>query len=253
MKKVVKKSDRNGTIGTKATLTRRRRGSPESWSDLSAVVVSQQPPARSKSELKLYAFPSFDKCDALLYFPNTMSRYLNSGDFPSLSKLMNSHCDKSCGFLLPVYSKTPSCFTSTKFLELFTLMNELHPDSLMCCHSTKVVENEIQARMYFKFTDCQALYDALRRNIKDPMLSALMARERVTKFKQELEVINKPPHQQQELNDLLASGQDLLAYGQVDLGLKFDEYTKKITRLTFFAKFTSLIPASTPAYMQYKL
>eukprot|EP01032_Pedospumella_encystans_P010452 gene10452-12212_t len=44
----------------------------------------------------IYAFPSFVKSDALIYLPNTLSLYMNTGDVPALSKLLLSHCDKKC-------------------------------------------------------------------------------------------------------------------------------------------------------------
>lgn len=245
-KVVAKKSNRNGMTGTKS---KQRSRSPKSRADTSCASSSQVIPSRS---MKLFVFPDFDKCDALLYFPTTMSRHLNSGDFDAFTRLVNSHCHKNCDFVLPVFSKTPSRFSSARFLDLFQLMNELHPDSVMCCYSTKVVENEIQARLYFKLTDSIVLNDAMSRTVTDPVFAGILMRERNEKFREELQVYQKSEHEQRQISELLESGEDLTVYGQVDLGLQFDDTTKKVTGLKFFAKFTSLSHVDKPKFLAYK-
>lgn len=44
----------------------------------------------------IVAFPSFDKCDSLVYFPTTFTKHLNNGDMSALGKLFVSHLDKNC-------------------------------------------------------------------------------------------------------------------------------------------------------------
>lgn len=195
---------------------------------------------------KLLVFPSFDKCDALLYFPSTMTRLLNSGDFGEFSKLLSLHCHKNCDFQFPVYKKDPPSLTSSRFLELLHLMDELHPDSIMCCHSTKVIENEIQARLYFKITDSKSLFNILRKTVRDPVYAGILIRERVEKFGEELQLQSQPEHKQRQLTELLESAEDVTVYGQANLVLQFDEFSKKVTGLKYFTKFTSLISAAKP-------
>lgn len=201
---------------------------------------------RRHPEAKLYAFPSFDKSDALVYFPCTLARYLNSSDFPSLSKLVSSHLDKSCD--INIYTKVPGApLNSAGFLALFETMDQVHPDSISCCHSTRVVENEIQSRMYFKYTDCKSLISAVTRTIKDPRFNWLAATSREDRLKNHFNVQNRPQHEQRELTALVESGEDLVVYGEVDLRLTFDDITKKVTYLRYAAEFTSIASMRDPS------
>jgi hypothetical protein len=84
-------------------------------------------------EPALYAFPSYDKCDSLLYFPNAMSRHTNSGDFAQLSRLFGSHLESDCHIAL--VDLNPS---SKQLGRLFCFFTEVYPDFMMCVHSTRV-------------------------------------------------------------------------------------------------------------------
>lgn len=180
----------------------------------------------SVAVFKLLAFPVFDKRDSLLYFPHSVSRHLNSGDHDALSKLMHSY----------LHGK----WTYHRMLEMFYFSTEVHPDSLMCVHSTKVVENQIFSTMYFKSTDCKLLNNSLRRTILDPtVLHMITARD--DRLKGEIASYgNLSDEEQQRMVSLVDSDEDLVIYGRMDLQMTMDSHTKKVTGLSFNAILTSV-------------
>lgn len=202
---------------------------------------------RRHPKAKLYAFPSFDKSDALVYFPCSFARLLNSSDFPALAGLLSSHLSKNCD--IQIYANKPGLpFSKGHLLDLFELMDQVHPDSIACCHSTRVVENEIKARLYFKYTDCKPLLTAITRTGVDPRFGWLTRNSREDMLKVHFGLNERPQHEQNELNALLDSEQDLVVYGEVDLRLRFDDFSKKITDFTYVAHFTSLTSPTDPTF-----
>jgi len=189
----------------------------------------------------LYAFPNFDKSDALLYFPNTLSRYMNSGDLVALKKLLVSHMDRKCG--ITVHHAIPNLSART-LLNMVTILHDLRPDLIMCVGSTKVVENQIRACAYLKFTDVKSIYDSVVDKITDPLFLALFSKQRTQRLKNGLEggVEQRTEEEQRALTAMVESGADVLLYGAVDITLTFDDVTKKIVHMGFETKLTSLLP-----------
>lgn len=190
----------------------------------------------------LYAFPSFDKCDSLLYFPTTMTRHLNSADFPSLSKLFNSHMERNCEINMSHCKSTR--VNPRSFIQLFVLMNDIQPDRIMCVHNTKVVENHIHATLYMKFTDSRFIYESVLKTIKDPLIHEMMCGKNRTENLQEK--INTAPRSEEErarYAALLQSDVDLLIYVRLEMDITFDDVTKRIIGLDFKGQMTSLHPA----------
>lgn len=186
---------------------------------------------------KLYAFPSFDKCDSLLFFPQSMSRHLNSGDYRSLVRLMNAHLHRDCDVRL--LSNGMFNLPPPMFVKMLELMNVAHPDSMLCVHTTKVVENEIAAKMYFKFTDSQTINQSLARTVSNDPLIPLFIQSRSDRFKESLNLEDKTEQERQQLNAIVDSEVDLIVYGRIDFKLRFDS-SKKVVGIDFFPEFTSL-------------
>ncbi len=185
----------------------------------------------------MYAFPSFDKCDSLLFFPQSMSRHLNSGDYRSLVQLMNAHLHRSCTVRI-----TPDerfVLPPIMFVKMFEVMNDAHPDSVLCVHTTKVIENELKAKMYFKFTDSHIINKSLANIVKDEPLKPLLIQDRSERFKDNLNLAAKSEEEKQQLIQIVDSNVDLIVYGRIDLKLTFDT-AKKIVGIDFLCEFTSL-------------
>lgn len=194
--------------------------------------------------LKLYAFPSFDKCDSLVFFPNSMSRYLNSGDYQGLGQLMGAHFHRSC--MVRISPLVNVRITAGMFYKMFELMNEAHPDSVLIVHTTKVVENSIQARMYFKFTDSQIINRSMARRVTDEVFNPLFTRPRSDMFKDNMNLQKKSDAEKNALVAIVDSEVDLVVYGKIDFRLCFDD-SKKVTNVDFLCEFTSLSTAQVAA------
>ena len=185
----------------------------------------QDSEARRTRKPILYAFPSFDKCDSLLYFPSTFTRHVNSSDFKSLSKLFCSYLDKNCNIDLLRFPIKP---TVKNFTALCEITNQLYPDTTMCVHHTKVIGNQIHSTIYSKFTECRAIYKALERTIKNEMLTSIMNYVHPHTIKQRLYHEPIKPDFRHDVLKLIDTGNDLLIYMKCNLILTLDEFSKKI-------------------------
>jgi hypothetical protein len=189
-------------------------------------------------EFKLLVFPSFEKCDSLVYFPHTFSRHINSGDLDSISKMMNSYLHKSCN--VRFCGMDDGQWKYHRIVEMFQFANEVHPDSLMCVHNTKVEDNQISSAMYFKFTDCKRHNDSLRRTVRDPTILHMITTRDNSLIESIAANSNMQDEERQRLSSLIESDEDLVIYGRMDLQLTFDAYSKKVTGLSFIAHLTSM-------------
>lgn len=189
-------------------------------------------------EFKLVAFPSFEKCDSLLFFPHTLSRLVNSSDKASLARVFNTYFGESCEVQLCGLAYR-SDFPHKRLMDLFALLWDTNPDFMMCVHDTKVVDNMIVATTYCKYTECKLITDSVRRLTSDPMLLGLLDCPG-EQLKREMQIETRPEGERNEICALIDSGLDVLVYAKMDVNVQFDVYTKKITALQFDMRITSL-------------
>jgi hypothetical protein len=181
----------------------------------------------------LYAFPPFDKCDSLLYLPISMTRYLNNADFPKLARLLNSHLDKNCEIV--INPKFPVC-NAQMLIKIYELMDELQPDRIMCVHSTKVVENQICATIYKKFTACKTIFNSVARTSRKTDCPVLCDIRSAMKCPQK----HPSPVKTDELHRLLLAEENVTVYSRADLVITFDDVTKKVVQLRCTPMLTSM-------------
>ena len=186
----------------------------------------------------LYVFPSYDKCDSLIYFPHAMTRHINSGDFKNLSKLFSTHFDKSCDV---TFSCLPTKPTGRTLVKVFECLNEVHPDTLMCVHNTKIVENQIIATAYCKFTSCRAIIDHLNsQSTQDPMLQhVLQMCSEESQIKRVRELFEE---RQEEYIPLIKSNTDMVVYLTIDIIMTLDEFSRRVNEIVLEGKLSSMKP-----------
>lgn len=201
--------------------------------------VSRRPPSNI-----LYAFPNFDKCDSLLYFPTTFARHLNTGDMNALTKLFSTHVDRKCNVaLFHCFTK----FVTPKYLlKTYEVMNDLQPDRIMCVHNTKVVENQITATLHMKFTDSKAIFDAVAGSIPDLQQAHLISRDRKENLIHKLTRFERQDDLQKHYLALAELDVDVVVYFRMTMNITFDDVTKKITGMGFAGRLTSMQVANEP-------
>lgn len=187
----------------------------------------------------LYAFPSFDKCDALLYLPTTMTRHLNSGDTSSLAKLFTTHVDRNCKVNMT------RCFKEVTSIEqLFKSLkftNQLHPDRMMCVHTTKVVENKLHSSIHLKYTDARTIYDFEACSASNLRSKFMLSRNRAEDLRLRLEEDGElTPQQRREFVALAEAGTDFVVYVQLDMVFTFDYLTNKIMTIGCGGRLSSM-------------
>lgn len=158
---------------------------------------------------------------------------------------MSSHTDKGCRVVMD-HCPFPGHLNCRNLVQLFELGGDLQPDRIMCVHSTKVVENQIHSAIYMKFTDVKFLYDRIVPTIRDPKLRQLWeGKDRAEALRCKVASDNRPAEEVEQLVALVESGQDLTVNVRLDLTITFDQYTKKVTELSWRGRLLSLYPAET--------
>jgi hypothetical protein len=205
--------------------------------------------SRRARATKLFVFPSFDKCDALLYFPSTMSRYLNSGDLDRLGVLFDTHLDKKCQVIAPcdVAVDVGLCM---KFFETESLWQA---DFVSCVHSTKVVEDEIISTVYFKFTDNQFIYNSVAGSVKEEAFKPVFCVDKLRseRFEAALKLNYLSEQEQDRVRSVLNSDVDVEVYGSVVFKLKIDSSRNKIVQFTSELSPNKLVLSSDPSVLIY--
>jgi len=165
-----------------------------------------------------------------------MSRHLNSSDFTGLFKLFQTHLDRACDITF-CGGLTPNV---KQLVKLFEFMDQIHPDNILCVHNTKVIENEIHATTYSKFTDCSALRASVVRNTTDAMALQMFG-DRVECFRERMQLTDVcDEKKKEEMSEILKSNHDVAVYMKIHVQLTFDANTNKGVKLTFNAGITSL-------------
>ena len=196
-----------------------------------------KPPSRMKNRSHvLYAFPSYDKCNSLLYFPNAFTRLLNSADFDNLAKLFKTHLSNNCSIELGFQKLKP---TIDNLIEIFTFTTEVHPDCFMCVHSTTVADNQIKATIHMKCTDVQSIKDSLLRTKRTPIEYSLL-QESINRDKFPSYGLNEQEHQ--IMQETLRESTDLIVYIRIELVLTLDSYTRKVVSWDSTHGITSVTP-----------
>jgi hypothetical protein len=190
-------------------------------------------------------FPSFDKCDSLLYFPYSFTRHINSSDFTALYKLMNSHLDRNCSINMGSCDNKDHVLNMKSFVKLFEFMDQFQPDRIMCVHTTKVVENQIISAIYMKFTDIKCIVDSAMASAtaKDVPMPGGCGMSRDEHLKLKVAESKKPADEQQRLCAMVERHTDLVINLRIDLVITIDDCSKKVTELSFEKELLSMHPA----------
>jgi len=191
--------------------------------------------SRKISGTKLYPFPSFDKCDSLLFFPSTFASCMNTADWIGLGKLLKQRTDKSCGFFM--CGKEMDLDT---YLYVFGITNDMHPDCMAAVHQTKVVGNQIIAMIYYKYSENTVLRKAVEETISDPTLLDICPTPRSnTPLVLDAFLAPKSEEEKASLTALVNSTEEIKVFGKGLLTLTFDDATHKITRFDSSCEYTS--------------
>lgn len=197
-------------------------------------VVKRRCSPQDQTKPILYIFPSFDRSDALLFLPSTFASYINTANFNAMAKLFQTNFDKNCKFSTPF---GPDSVAS--FLHFKQMLNEFHPDSIFCVHSTKVVENQIRSSVYAKFTSCKTIYDAVSKTVKNPLFMPFFGVQRSEHMRLAIEMSNCSEEEKNKMSIIVSSDADYVIYMHTECTYTFDDFTKKITRFDMTADFTS--------------
>lgn len=198
--------------------------------------------SRRTRDTLLYAFPSFDRCDSLLFFPSSLARHLNSGDIPSVAKLFLAHMDKNCS--VDCFKSSPHKMTTQSLVRVYEILNELQPDKITCIHSTRVEGNQIKSVGFMKFTNCRSIYNSVSSMIKDTHFSPIFQHTWENHLRYKIEKEDLPQETKDQYLALVDTGCDLLVYARMEIVLTVDDLTKKISSMHLQMKTTSVHQAN---------
>lgn len=196
----------------------------------------------------LCAFPTFDKCDSLVFLPHSISRFMNNGDITGMAALLQAHTSKNC----EVHMKGMEMMLDG-FLYLNELITELHPDTVSCVNTTKVVGNSIMATVFTKYTDSNSIFDCVARTKKgQPMFDKIFGShpcgDRSQRMAHKIEPItNKTEEEKAQMLTVCSTAADIVIYANYYMKFTFDDATHKVTHINFDFELTSLTSAQDAA------
>jgi len=202
-------------------------------------VVKRRCSPQDQTKPILYVFPSFDRSDALLFLPYTLVTHINTTNFDAMAKMFQLNFDKKCKFDNPF---GPESVTSLLYFHQLT--NEIHPDSIFCVHSTKVVENKIIASVYAKFTASKAIYEAVSQTVKDPLFAPMFGVSRAKHLQTLIGLSSRTEEEKEKLSLIIESDGDFVIFLRMECAFTYDDFTKKITQYDMSADFTSFEPVA---------
>ena len=202
---------------------------------------STTPSRSSHQQLQLFSVPSFNKSDSVVYFPSAFTRLINSNDFDELSKLFKSKMHLNCNVNMRGLDLKPN---RQNLSDLFAFTLDLFPDTVMCFDSTTIIENEIRAVIYRKYTDVKAIKDGLLRTVKNPLhttvLHAFTNREKL------LTCGISTVEERESIQETINSTDNLAVFLRIEMILTLDKYSKKIINFEFIPSVASVTPQINP-------
>lgn len=194
-----------------------------------------------EGKLKFYAFPSFNVSDTMLFLPSAMAAFVNSADSNSLAKLLLSHFDKECEVKISLLQG--HVINTRRFLKFYAIMADLRPDFIMCVHSSKMVDNQLCASIYVKFTDCKIIYDSVARSVTDPVFRTMFNPQHAHRLNYQAKINRMLSAEQEDgLAKLVHDDEDVLVYVHLDMKLTIDDTSKKVTHYEVEGHVTSIQP-----------
>mmetsp|Transcript_84355 Transcript_84355/g.165099 ORF Transcript_84355/g.165099 Transcript_84355/m.165099 type:complete len:317 (-) Transcript_84355:93-1043(-) len=205
--------------------------------------------SRRRKNSVLVAFPSFDKCDSLLFFPYTAARLMNSGDIDGVKKLFKSYLHPQA--LGNYYGKN---LKLPELMDLFDVSEQLHPDHLKLVKDTKVYENQVVVQQLTKFTESSEIYKNVAKQFAGTRLQDYAPANRGD-YLRALQFQDPVMGKQFRDSELPDSDQDLVVYGNVTLIMTFEGAQRKIIHMNCILEVSSISPvcmgksqtASTPS------
>lgn len=185
--------------------------------------------SRRVPQASLCAFPTYDKCDSLVFLPVAMARFLNSADMKGLQTLLSSHQHKQ-NFVMNYKGLHLALRTFVHFQEI---LSQVCPDQIMCVHDTKVIGNTIRASLFSKYTDNKMIFEALAPIYKDVFPLMFSTPSRAERWKNKLQNSLIPEGDRQGLAELAGDGVDLVVYANMDWVITFDYHTRKVTNFEY--------------------
>jgi hypothetical protein len=207
--------------------------------------VSKYRPARARSKIPnisrgkpaaMYVFPSFDKCDSLVYFPTAMARLSNSGDFDGFTKLIKTHFHKSCITTLRDFQ-----LDRTNTLKVHEIHHLLCPDYIECVTDTKIIENTIEATMVAKFTESNFLYHTVRKQLEGSPFQAILCDTRSAYLRSAV-FADAAVREEFLKSDLPDSEVDFTVDVNLHYKLTFEDTHRKVTKMEFAMIVRSIRP-----------
>lgn len=192
--------------------------------------------------MKLLAFPSFDKSDAMVYFPSTFARLQNSGDCDKLREIFQAYCTRDCRV---EFMAAPHSFSVpvTIFLQLLVANDTMYPDGVLCMRSTKVVENQIVAELYFKHYDLPEAHQyrgLMSSNLCDQYKWLVNGEQRTALLIRNMRLDTKTEFSRNQAIRMIESQERLEMYGKVNFNITFNPYSKKVTKVDYLSQYTAI-------------
>lgn len=179
--------------------------------------------------------PMFKTHDTLLYFPLKFASCLNSGDFGSLHKFIQTRASASCEFYIANIR-----LSRAGLIASLELLNEIYPDGIFTVYRNKVSEDSIVSEAFYNCTDNKTIRSALVSQLPCPSLIAGLGGPRAEPARLTKYLEGRPLEECERLREQILTEEDMVVRGKVELTITFDPLSKRVTRMRINYEFASL-------------
>lgn len=184
--------------------------------------------SRRVERAALCAFPTFDKCDSLVFLPVSMARLMNTADVDGLRGLLTNHIHRNC-----VINYKGVNMSLDPYMQIQDILNQTSPDATCCVHDTKVVGNTIRALLFTKYTENKLIYETAAPVYERDFPVVFSTASRKDRWTKKLMNSRVPEQDRPLLTELANTKADLVVYANMEWVITFDFDTRKVTHFEY--------------------
>lgn len=187
------------------------------------------------TEIPVYRPIVIEKFNSVLNFPQSIASLYNSWDFDGLRKLLETHADMSC-FRTKFDEWNLEMDGYEALLAYCNCLVVSKPDSLMLFEKSKSLQNLVEARLSYSYTDSVYLHDCISRsNVNKDIIVGNITSNRIDRLLKKCDITNKNCDLK-EMFRLVNTEEDLTITGAIIMKLVVNSDTRKVTEFTIDSK-----------------
>ena len=172
-----------------------------------------------------------NKSESILHLPENLTKCYNYSDWDNFHKLIYKHADINLVTYIQVWHGM-KIMGRDMYIRYQMIFIEANPDAMRMIEEVKTIQNVIEVKSSFSYTDCYAIHEHMFNNnhSNDNMIANTTCARRLRLLPQ-MNLTNKSSDEVKVMLDLLESKHDLFVKGIDFTRYIIDQKTRKLVEL----------------------